>query len=78
VNTDREEIRRFASDGLTQADAFDLAQRIKEQRELIRQVAQRQNAKHARCLMRLNMKLRRKFLAIAEKAGLNTKLLILK
>ncbi len=74
----RNKCRRFASNGLTQADAFELAQRIKEQRELIRQVAQKRHAKHARCLMRLNTRLRKRFLSIAEKAGLNTKLLIVK
>lgn len=74
----RSKCQRFTANGLSQAHAVELARRIKEQRELIRQVAQKRNAKHARRLIRLNTRLRRRLLAIAVNAGLDTKLLILK
>ena len=74
----RNKCQRFAREGLTQADAGELARRIKDQRDLIRQLADRRNAKHARRLMRLNRRLRKRFLAIVQKAGLNPDVLVLK
>jgi hypothetical protein len=74
----RNRCRRYAATGLTQREAHELAGRIKEQRELIRQLTDRRNLKHARRLMRLNARLRKRFLAIVRQAGLNPDLLIVK
>jgi len=74
----RNRCRRYAETGLTQRDAYELAGRIKEQRELIRQLTDRRNFKHARRLMRLNARLRKRFLTIVRQAGLNPDLLIVK
>ncbi len=74
----RNKCHRYAETGLTQGEAFELAGRIKEQRDLIRQVADRRNIKHARRLVRLNSRLRRRVIAIAERAGLDKDVLIFK
>jgi len=74
----RNRCRRYAETGLTQREAYELAGRIKEQRELIRQLTDRRNLKHARRLMRLNTRLRKRFLSIVRQAGLNPDVLILK
>jgi len=72
----RTKLQRFASEGLTLGQACDLARRIKDQRDLIRQVADRRNAKHARRLMRLNRKLKERLLELGKEAGLQTTVLI--
>ena len=76
----RQEIRvrfqRLDGETLTLAEACHLARRIKDQRDLIRQVADSRNRKHARRLMRLIKKQRRKLLELAEKAGLDTSVLL--
>jgi len=74
----RNKCRRFRRQGLTQAEAGELARRIRDQRDLIRQLADRRNAKHTRRLIRLNRRLRKRFLALVERAGLDPDVLILK
>jgi hypothetical protein len=68
----------YTETGLTQGEAYELAGRIREQRELIRQLTDRRNIKHARRLMRLNSRLRRRAIAVVERAGLNKDVLIFK
>jgi len=74
----RNKCRRYEQAGLTQRDAYELAGRIREQRELIRQLTDRRNFKHARRLMRLNGRLRRRLLRLVEREGLNGEVLIFK
>ncbi len=74
----RTKCQRFAASGFTQGDACLLAQRIKEQRDLIRQVADRRHARHARRLMRLNRTLRNRLIQMAQEAHLETSVLIFK
>jgi hypothetical protein len=70
--------RRFAAQGLSLAEACDLAQRIKDQRDLVHQIADRRSARHVRRLLRLNRLLRERFLAIVDRAGLDKGTLICK
>jgi len=72
----RNKCHRYAEDGLTQREACELAGRIKEQRDLIRQLRDRRYVRHARHLVRLNHRLRKRFVGIAEGAGLNTDILM--
>jgi hypothetical protein len=74
----RAKCKRFASEGLTQAEACTLALRIRDQRELVRQMVDRRNSKHVRRLLRLNSKYRQNLVQLVEKAGLEPKILIFK
>ena len=74
----RNKCHRYTETGLTQGEAYELAGRIKEQRELIRQLADRRNIEHARRLIRLNSRLRRRVIAVVERASLNKDVLIFK
>jgi len=74
----RAKCHRFAAQGLTQGEACDLARRIKDQRDLIRQLSDRRNRKHARRLMRLNRSLKRRLVELVQKAGLEASVLIFK
>ena len=74
----RSKCQRYARTGLTQLEAFDLAKRIKDQRDLIWQLADRRNRQHARRLAHLNGRLRKRLVQIVEKAGLDTSVLIFK
>ena len=74
----RGKCHRYAKTGLTQREAYELAGRIKEQRELIRQLTDRRNVKHARRLVRLNSGLRRRAIGVIERAGLNKDVLTFK
>ena len=74
----RAKCQRFAADGFTLGDACQLASRVKEQRELIRQFAGRRNARHARRLVRLNRSLRDRLVQLVRNAGLQTSVLIFK
>lgn len=74
----RTKCQRFAVEGFTQGDACLLASRIKEQRDLIRQVADRRHAEHARRLMRLNRALRNRLTRMVRQAGLETSVLLFK
>lgn len=74
----RAKCRRYAESGITQPEACELARRIRDQRELVRQVADRRNFKHARRLLRLNKRLRQRLLKIAAAAGLDTDVLLFK
>jgi uncharacterized membrane protein YccC len=68
--------RQYAHSGLTQREASDLAKRIKDQRKLIQQLADR--PQHARRLMRLNTRLRERLIGIVERAGLDKDILVFK
>ena len=72
----RNKCHRYAKKGLTQQEAYELAGRLREQRELIRQLTDRRNIKHARRLMRLNSRLRKRLIRVIERAGLNKDVLI--
>jgi len=74
----RSKCHRYEANGLTQVEAYELAKRLKEQRDLIRQLADRRNFKHARHLMRLNRRLRKRLVEIVEGAGLDTDMLMFK
>ncbi|NUQ63496.1 MAG: hypothetical protein HUU20_13540 [Pirellulales bacterium] len=66
----RNKCRRFDGEGLSQADASELAGRIREQRELVRQLIDSRDGRRVRHLLKLNRKLRRRLLELAEKNGL--------
>jgi uncharacterized protein YoaH (UPF0181 family) len=70
--------QRFAAQGLSLGEACDLARRIKDQRDLVHQIADRRNAEHVRRLLRLNRLLRLRFLTIVQRAGLDKGVLICK
>jgi hypothetical protein len=74
----RAKCKRFASEELTQAEACTLALRIRDQRELVRQLVDRRNSRHVRRLLRLNGKYRQHLIELVEKAGLESKILIFK
>ena len=74
----RSKCRRYAKEGITQAQACELARRIKDQRELVRQLADRRNIRHARRLMRLNRRLQKRLIGIVKQAGLEKDILIFK
>jgi hypothetical protein len=74
----RTKCQRYSTEGITLAEACELAKRIKDQRELVRQLAGRRNIKHARRLMRLNRQLRKRLIDIVEQAGLDKDILIFK
>ena len=63
---------------LTLADACQIARRIKDQRDLIHQIADRRNRRHVWRLMRLNRKQRDRLLSLMRRAGLDTTALIFK
>ena len=72
----RAKCQRFATERLTQAEACTLALRIRDQRELVRQMVDRRNSKHARRLLRLNSKYRQNLIELVKKAGLDTRILV--
>lgn len=74
----RNKCRRYDRQGLTQQEAYELAGRVKEQRELIRQLTGRRDLKHARRLARLNSRLRRRVVKVVQQAGLNADVLTFK
>jgi hypothetical protein len=74
----RSKCRRYGELGLTQQEAYELAGRVKEQRELIRQLTDRRSLRHARRLMRLNGRLRRRVVDNVRRAGQNTEVLTFK
>ena len=74
----RAKCKQFASEELTQAEACTLALRIRDQRELVRQMVDQRNSKHVRRLLRLNSKYRQNLIELVEKAGLEPKILIFK
>jgi len=74
----RTKCQRYAKEGISQAEACELARRIKDQRELVRQLAGRRNIKHARCLIRINRRLQKRLIGIVEQAGLDEDILIFK
>ena len=74
----RTKCKRFTSEKLTQAEACTLAFRIRDQRELVRQMVDRRNAKHVKHLLRLNRKYRRNLIELVEKSGLDPTILIFK
>ncbi len=55
-----------------------MALRIRDQRELVRQMDDRRSSKHVRRLLRLNRKYRQNLIELVEKAGLEPKILVFK
>jgi hypothetical protein len=74
----RAKLKRLTPDTLTQAEACRLALRIRDQRELVRQMADRRDSKHVRRLLRLNARYRRRLIERVRNAGLETKILVFK
>lgn len=72
----RAKCQRYAAEGFTVGQACQLAARIKDQRELIRQLADRRNASHAKRLLRLNRAHRLRLLRLARAAGIGTEVLL--
>jgi hypothetical protein len=63
---------------LTQGEACAIALRLRDQRELIRQLANRRNYRYARRLMRLNRRQRTKLIQLVNEAGLDASVLVLR
>jgi len=74
----RNKCRRYRQNGLSQQEAYELAGRVKEQRELIRQLTGRRDQRHARRLTRLNTRLRQRVINLVQQAGLNAEVLTFK
>ncbi|HID78337.1 MAG TPA: hypothetical protein EYP56_20385 [Planctomycetaceae bacterium] len=73
----RSKLKRLESSGaLTQGEACQLALRLRDQRELIRQLATRRHFRRARRLMRINRRLRRRLIRLVEAAALSARVLI--
>ncbi len=68
----RQKCRRFADEGLSQADACGLAGRIREQRELVRQLIGATGDSRLRRLLKLNKEHRRRLIELAGKNCLDT------
>lgn len=74
----RARFHRHSGGRLTQAEACELALRLREQRELIRQLATRRHYRHARHLMKLNRRQRQRLVEMARQSGLDTDVLVVK
>lgn len=74
----RLKFERLNAQSLTLADACQLARRVKDQRDLIRQLADSRNRRHARRLLRLNRQHRERLLRIVQEAGLDASALLFK
>ena len=74
----RSKCKRFASGTLTQAEACAIALRIRDQRELVRQMVARGAIKHVRCLLRLNSQYRKDLLRMVKQARLDPNILVFK
>jgi hypothetical protein len=73
----RTKLRRIdPTQSLTQGEACTIALRLRDQRELIRQLANRRNYRYARRLMRLNRKQRERLIRLVNESGLDTSVLI--
>jgi hypothetical protein len=67
---------RLAAEGVTLTDVCELARRIRDQRELVRQITDARNRRHARRLLRLNKRHRLRLLSAVRDAGLDTNVLV--
>jgi hypothetical protein len=74
----RAKCNRFAAEGLTQAAACTLALRIRDQRELVREMVDRRTPRHAKHLLRLNGKYRKTLIELVKKTGLDPTILVFK
>ncbi len=74
----RNKCRRYGKLGLTQQEAYELAGRVREQRELIRQLSDRGGFQHVRRLVRINTHLRRRVVDMVRRAGLDAQFLAFK
>jgi hypothetical protein len=72
----RAKLDRFAAGNASQAGACQLALRIRDQRELVRQMADRRDSKHVRRLLGLNARHRQHLVDLVEKAGLDKSILV--
>jgi hypothetical protein len=74
----RGRLRRLAQNPLTQGDACEVAMRIRDQRELLRQLVDRRDDRHVRRLLAINRRYRRRLIALVAAAGLDTQVLLFK
>jgi hypothetical protein len=74
----RSKRKRFANQRLTQAEACTLALRIRDQRELVRDMFDRRDTRHAKRLLRLNGQYRRHLIELVKTAGLDAAILVCK
>lgn len=75
----RNKLKRLeAAEAPSQGEACQVALRLRDQRELIRQLLTRRRFRHARRLMRINRRLRQRLLRRVQSAGLNSDVLIFK
>jgi hypothetical protein len=74
----RNKRKRFAREWPTQAEACTLALRIRDQRELVRDMFDRRDTKHAKRLLWLNGQYRRHLIALVKEAGLDAAILVCK
>lgn len=74
----RSKLKKLTPETATQGDACLLALRIRDQRELVRQMAERRDFKHVRKLLRLNERYRRDLLERVNRAGLDSQILVFK
>jgi len=72
----RAKCRRLVAGRATQAEFCELALRIKDQRDLIRQITGRGNHRHVRRLVRQNRRLRQRLIELAKAAGRDGHVLI--
>ena len=63
---------------VTQGEVCELALRIRDQRELLRQLVDRRDRRHVRRLMGINRRYRRRLVTQAQQAGLDTQVLLFK
>jgi hypothetical protein len=74
----RRNLTKICLASFTQAEACQLARRIKDQRDLIWPMLEWRNSKHGRRLLWLNYRCRQNLIEFAEKAGLNVEILVFK
>jgi hypothetical protein len=72
----RSKCKRSAARKPTLAQVWELARRIKDQRDLVQQIDGRRAPQHIRHLMRQNMRLQNRLVQIAQGWGLDTSILI--
>lgn len=72
----RAKCRRLGAGEPTQAELCQLALRIKDQRDLLRQIAGPGATRHVRRLVRQNRRLRERLLALATRSGRDASVLI--
>ena len=72
----RAKCKRLAVRRPTLRQVWELARRIKDQRDLVQQINGRRTLRHTWCLIRQNMRLRNRLIQIAQRWGFDTSILI--